>query len=341
MVYNSVVGRTGINLLAAVVLAAVPVSAAAQDVAWTTSPGPERILRPVMPPPDERTIDFSGGLVPYRPVLAFEETSQERELRFVSLSKCNLLADIGGRTILDVVAGVPNSMIDWVASGVQPAPGTEELRTLGTSDEGSLLGRMLSGPIESASDRPFDDLLGELLLREQKYFARFHDSDLATFAVNDGAEDIDADGLESAQRKVLFDTARKLYFGRLGNREDRLRDESFHISRWHTVDFVVAPAMIAGFFYVRGWEKKIDVLGLNWNFQVEPVRRILERFEGDHNDLVGAAGVEVGLGDFPIKLLVSMGVEDGEALCDFVGIGTSLGKAKQVVSAALGTDPEE
>ena len=340
MVYNSFV-RFGSNVLAAVLLAAVPLSAAAQEIAWTTSPGPERLLRPVLPPPGERTFDYSGGLIPYRPVMVYEETSQERELRFVSISKCNLLAETGSRTILDVIAGIPNGMIDFVASGIQPAPGTEEIRTLGTSDEGSLLGRMLSGPIEAPSDRPFDDLFSELILREQRYFSKFHDSDLATFAVNDGVEDIDTEGLMSAQRKVLFDTARKLYFGRLGNREERMRDESFDISRWHTVDFVVAPAMIAGFFYVRGWEKKIDVLGLNWNFQVEPVRRILERFEGSHNDLVGAAGVEVGLGDFPIKLLVSMGIEDGDPLCDFIGFGTSLGKAKQVVSAALGTDPEE
>lgn len=325
---------------AAALFLLLPLSAAAQvvDVAWRPGPpsAPETPRLPVYFRPGDPMPELTSGPVPFRPPLMIEDSTEERERRLFELSKCGLLTEIRGRSALDVVAGLPNGVIDWVAAGLQPSPDCTEELSLRSPEDGSLLDRIFSGSIKDASSRPFDDLVNQLVAREQKYFARFQDSDLATLGVENGSEDIDTDELMEDQRKIMFDAARKLYFGRLGNRvDDRIRDEAFQVGRWHTVDFAVAPALIAGYLYVRGWEKKVDLFGLKCGFQIEPLRRILERFEGSHNDLVSAASLEVGVGSFPVKFIVSVGIQDGDALMDFVGIGTSVGKAKQVVSQEM------
>ena len=114
-------------------------------------------------------------------------------------------------------------------------------------------------------------------------------------------------------------------------RYSRLRDEALDFGNWRPVDYAVGPAVFGGYLYVRGWEKRFNAFGLRWNFGIEPVRRILERFEGSHNDLASAASLEIGMGDFPVKVIVSGGIQDGEALVDFIGIGTSVGKVKQLI----------
>jgi hypothetical protein len=314
------------GVLAAAFIIALPLAASAQS---------SESRRFTLPSDETR-----DGSVPFRPWLSVEE--HERELRMESLSKCRLLAEIGGRTLLDDIAGFPNVLIDKTACFLNPPPASGDAWSLRECADGSVLNRVFASSIQDASPRPFNELLEQLLLREQKYFARFQDTDLSTVGVEDGVEDITSEGLMAAQRKLLFDTARKMYFGRLGNKaDDRLRDESLNFSRWEPIDYAIAPGLLAGYLYVRGWEKKFDVLGLNWNFQIEPLRRILEKRTGESDDLVSAASVEIGLGDFPVKAIVSFGIQDGDGLLDFVGIGTSVGKAKQIVSAELGSEEVE
>lgn len=199
-----------------------------------------------------------------------------------------------------------------------------------------LLSRLLTCPIDDASAHPFDDLVSHLLAREQRYFARFQDSSFSAAADEVCLEDIDSADLMADQRDILFGVFRKLCSESIGLRlNGRLRDEAFDIARWHPVDFAVAPAVVAGYLYMLGWDKKVELLGLRCAFQIEPMRRILERFEGSNGDLVSAASLEIGVGKFPVKAIVSVGIMDGDALIDFVGIGMSLGKARQVVTLAL------
>ena len=274
-----------------------------------------------------------------RPEIDIEDTAEERALRFESLSKCFHLSTIRTRTILDEVADIPNVLIDWTSAILNPAPASGEVRSILDAEKGSILSRVFSSSVLESSPHPFDDLVNQVIRREQKYFAKFQDSSLATIGVEDGEEDIDADGLKADQRKLLFDTARKLYFGRLvSGSDERLRDESLNVARWQPIDYAVAPALLAGYLYVRGWEKRFDLVGLKCGFQLEPVRDILERALNSHEDLVSAASLELGVGNFPVKAIVSVGFQDGDPLFDFVGFGTSVGKAKQVVRQELGPD---
>jgi hypothetical protein len=324
------------SALAAALVAGLQLAVSAQaDITWNSHPEARRgpaFFRPGDPLPA-----FIPGALEFRPLPSFEESEEDRERRMDLLSKCGLLADVRGLSILDVFVGAPNSMMDFVASTVHPGPERGETFSYRSSSEGgSVVARVFSEGLREASPRPFDALVDQLVMREQRYFARFRHSNLATIGVEDGSEDLEIEHLMADQRKLLFDSARRLYFGRLSGGDDRLRDESLDVSRWHPVDYVVAPAMIGGFLFVRGWEKDINLLGLRCGFQVEPVRRILERLEGSHNDLASAASLELGMGDFPVKVIVSFGIQDGHALMDFVGIGTSVGKVKQVIENELG-----
>jgi len=288
------------------------------------------------------TAETGGGRPSLRPELDVEDTAEEREFRFQNLSKCFHLSAIRTRTILDEVVDLPNVMIDWTAGIMNPRRDAGEVQSLRDAEQGSILSRVFSTSVLEASPHPWDDLVNQVIRREQRYFSKFQDSSLATIGVEDGVEDVDSDALMADQRKMLFDTARKLYFGRLAaGTDDRLRDESLNVARWQPVDYAVAPALLAGYLYVRGWEKKFDMLGFKCGLQLEPIRRILERFEGSHNDLVGAASMELGLGDFPVKAIVSVGIQDGDPLFDFVGFGTSVGKAKQVVRQELGVEEDQ
>lgn len=320
MVYFSIMIRKWRGALAVALLVAAPLAASAQaDVPWNPL-----LLKSGEP---------LSELAPARPALEAADTADDVERRIQSISMCTLLSESRGRNVLDLFAGAPNAMIDWVARGVQPPPERCEALSLSGPQDGSIVGRLFASSIQEASRTPAEDLFDQLLQREQRYFAQFHDTDLSTVGVEDGAEDINTDGLMAAQRKLLFDAARKLYFGRLGTHMDsRLRDEALDFGNWRPVDYAVGPAVFGGYLYVRGWEKRFNALGLRWNFGIEPVRRILERFEGSHNDLASAASLEIGMGNFPVKVIVSGGIQDGEALVDFVGIGTSVGKVKQLIA---------
>ena len=323
----------------AVALAAVMQLAAAAQVdiiSWTY---PEAHRAPAYYRPGEPLPDFTPGSLDLRPSPAFEESDDDRQRRLDVISKCGLLNEVGGWSILDTVVGAPNSMMDLVASTMQPAPDREDARSF-RSGGGSVIARVFTDSLREAPDRPFNALVDQLVAREQRYFSRFQHSNLATVGVEDGTEDLEVEHLMADQRKILFDAARRLYFGRFSGGDARLRDESLDVSNWHPVDYVVAPALLSGFLFVRGWETDVNLLGLRCGFQLEPVRRILERLEGSHDDLASAASVELGMGNFPVKVIVSFGVQDGQPLMDFVGIGTSVGKVKQVVEQQVGGDEE-
>lgn len=329
-----------VGACAAALVALLPLPAAAQAVEATY----RAPLNPPTPPlgvelytPGDTMPAFPASTIPsFRPSLTIVETEEDRAHRLEETSKCFLLGEIAGRSGLDVIAGLPHVLVDWVATGFRPGVARDDTCSLRSAEERSLLPRLLSIPADDPAAHPFDDLVNQLLAREQRYFSRFQDSDLATFGLEAGTEDIDFEELMEDQQKLWFDVVRKLYLGRFGRSvDDRFRDEAIDVGRWQPVDFVVAPALVAGYLYVRGWEKKIEIGGVKCAFQMESLRRIIERFEGGRNDLVSAASLELGVGTFPIKVILSVGIQDGDALLDFVGIGTSIGKAKQVVSQEL------
>ena len=284
--------------------------------------------------------------IPAVPAVRFseslEESEADREDRGRVLAQCGLLDRISGWTALDVLAGLPNGMMDLAGGPFRSAPGRDDMLSMRHPVNRSLLSRILSCPIGEPSGTPFDDLLAQVVSGEQRYFSRFQDSARSAFGIAEETEEVDAGALMRDQNRILFDSCRKLYFGRYaGQFDQRFREEAYDVTRWSPIDFVVAPAALAGHAYLFGWGRKLDLLGLRCSLQVEPLRRILERYDDTRGGLASAAGMEIGVGNFPVKVIVSMGIVDGDAGIDFVGIGTSLGQATQAVSRALSFHREE
>ena len=334
--------KTGFLAAAATaVLAILPLGAGAQtvEVPWRSSTFPklEFTPQPLYSLPGEPMPEaFSSSAAALRLYDSFEDSDADWERRRLTLAQCGLLSEIRGWTALDVIVGLPNGIMDWVTDGLRPTSDRDEVLSMLSPAGLSLMPRVFSCPITGATVHPFDDLLEQILLREVKYLGRFQDYRLSTFAAEESPEDIDTGDLMRGQQRVLVDAGRKLYFARYSTVFDaRFRAEVVDFSCWQTVDFVIAPSMVAAYLYLFGWEQKFNLWGLRCAFQIEPVRQIRERHDGSHGDLVSAAGVEIGVGNFPLKVIVSAGLMDGDALIDFVGVGTSLSTTRHVVAREL------
>jgi len=328
--------KSAVRALAMIVAtAALPAAAYAQalEVSYkVSSPEPITLSNLLV---DPLPMTFGGSPAPFRLIDSFEETDEDRSRRAEQLTLCAALQPIPGITPLDVIFGLPSGILEVAVGSICSLGTTEEIVSLRDEGKRSLLPRLLAGG-PGGSPRAFDDFLNQFLTREQKYFARFQDSSLATFDVEDGTAEVDREDLLDDQRKIAFDAARKLYLGGFGSRlDDRMRDEALDLGRWHPVDWVVGPAVLAGYVYIRGWEKKVGLGAFDCRVQIEPLHRILERLGSRDEAVVSAASLEISVGGFPIKAIVSVGLMDGDPLFDFIGIGTSLGKAKQCVKSEL------
>jgi hypothetical protein len=95
------------------------------------------------------------------------------------------------------------------------------------------------------------------------------------------------------------------------------------------MDFAVLPPLLAGYVYIRGLEKRFSVSGTSLRVTLEPVSKWIDR--GD--DLAAGAAVEwAPTKSFPVSVIVSAGLYDGNAEVDFIGIGTSLGMARRALA---------
>lgn len=117
--------------------------------------------------------------------------------------------------------------------------------------------------------------------------------------------------------------------------DDGVRREVFNVGSWHPVDFVLGPMFVAGYLYWRGWERGWNWGDLEGKIRIEPLRRILYELADTDNILVSAASLEFGVEACPVKVIVSGGILHGALGMDFIGIGTSVGKARQAVQSEL------
>ena len=159
-----------------------------------------------------------------------------------------------------------------------------------------------------------------------RYFAGFGDSYLNTPSFMDGTTAIEESNLMSDQRKILWDVGKNTYLSKYRIKIDGIKDEAFYFSDWRGIDFVMLPALVTGYLYYRGLEKKVSFLDTEGKIYLEP----LQRWIGRDNLMVGV-GVEWGPKDWPVKLLVAAGIDEGDVNVQFIGIGTSIGMVKKLL----------
>ncbi len=234
------------------------------------------------------------------------------------------VSDVG-----DALLGPPELLFDAVLDGLAAILPRSRIQTVVPERDEGILTRVLDFQKEPRSGRLFTEFLGHFAERERRYFSRFEDSRVSTVGFEEGTEDADLEALEDDQKKILWDAFRKTYFSKYRFRaEERIRDDAFHFNDWRGMDFAVLPPVMAGYLWYRGLEKRFSVAGTSLQVSFEPVSEWI-----GGRDMIGGAGVEwAPTRGFPVALIVSFGLYDGDAEMDFIGIGTSLGMARKAVT---------
>lgn len=289
-------------------------------------PDPPAFVWPSVPAtPAPREIDLPA------PPSEFPLAPPDLVFEWASLGRNNFFSDI-----LDPFLQGPEALFDGIlALGSECFPrGGEYTWTLDDERE-PITARILDLNIEPRQGRIFSEFMGRLLEREQRFFARFGDSYINTFGFEDGTAEVDSGDLLDEQRKILWDALRKTYLSKYKFKaEERIRDDAFYFPQWRGVDFVVLPPLMAGYLYYRGLEKKISMGPMYVEVTLEPVSKWIER----DKDLLAGVAVEFGVKGFPVGLIVSAGLYDGDTELDFVGIGTSVGMVRKALALHRGEE---
>lgn len=232
----------------------------------------------------------------------------------------NLFTDVG-----DVVLLPPEIILDQIIALFGLFRDRSGHYTWTKDQKSSVLSRIFDIYDQPSRDHLFSIMLNNAIKKEQKFFSRFGDSYLDTPNFEDGTEEIDQDALASEQRKVLWDIAKDTYISKYKFKiDDRIRDEAFYFSDWRGADFVVLPPLVAGYLWYRGLDKKYKFNGLELHLSVEPIGNLY-----NHDNELFGVGMELAPKDWPVKLIVAGGLEDGDPELQFIGIGTNFGIAKK------------
>lgn len=273
--------------------------------ALSAEPAVFRWPRPVPMPAAGLTPPFEG-------VAALDFTPVEALDAWVAHGQDNLVLDA-----LDEILRVPEALLDGAASLLQ------QIAPRPSGEEGSLTSRILDFQVEVRNRRPAAEFMEFWAQREARYFAKFDESRAS--ATLD--EEPDADEMRRDQQKILWEAFRKTYFSRYRRAEERIRDDAFSVRHWRGIDYAVVPPLLAGYLWFRGLDRKFSFGPTTIRLDVEPLRDLVS---GD--DEVSAFGVEWMPKGSPIGLLFSVGVYEGDAKMDFIGIGTSIGMARKAIA---------
>lgn len=230
---------------------------------------------------------------------------------------------------LDIVLMIPELFLDGLFEAGSACFPRSGFYDWGQGESEGVLERLLDLQREVRGGRIFTEFLGHWVEREQRFFARFSDSHLYTAGVEDGTAEMDLDAFAYEQRKLLWDAARRTYLSKYKFKaEERIREDAFYFSEWRGADFVLLPPLMSGYIYWRGLDKRISV-GPTWlRLSVEPISEWFHEEE-----MTAGAGVEWMPKGFPVGLIVTAGLHDGRPEMDFIGIGTSTGMVRKLLTA--------
>jgi len=308
------------------------------DEPRSAEPDPARYLRPSLEPatlwlgprPVRVDDDFDARAAHERVASLDVEAASARQQFAAEWRRWSLGRDPGFfEGALEAAFEVPRTLCDGAFGALRACWPTDGCYSLAQEEEGPMVGRLLQlrGPEHTSS--ALREFAARWVEREQRQF-----SGPAYYLVAFDDEPADNEELRVEQRKILLDVGRKVYLSKyLGRAEERLKGEAWFVWQWQPVDWLVGPPVLAAYTYFRGWERRISFANTKLYLKLEPIDRIREQLDRDEL-MVGAFTVEWQFASFPLKLLFSTGIQDGEFLMDFVGIGTSIGDAKKAVYGA-------
>ncbi|MHC4608593.1 MAG: hypothetical protein ACYTAF_16910 [Planctomycetota bacterium] len=237
--------------------------------------------------------------------------------------------------VADAVFSVPEAAVDGAAELLRTLRGRENapVYRVGGDEDASITARLFD--IEQTRPRlrrPFRAFMRCLIGEEGDFFGDFRSSEVNTMAFEEGYQDADMHDLEREQVKVLFDALKATYFKKYSLRGNRhIRSDRMYFNQWRGVDFAVMPALLGGYAFYRGLEKKSKMGDTRLRVYIEPVRRIRSavRRGSTRSALVG---LDFEVPHVPFRVIVSAGTEDGGFGVDFVGIGSGFGQVRQTLA---------
>ncbi|MEM3000578.1 MAG: hypothetical protein QXU32_00920 [Nitrososphaerales archaeon] len=233
----------------------------------------------------------------------------------------NILTDIG-----DAIFIIPESIIDCIINIARIITGKPNY-----SENQSMLMRILDFDIDQDNRHLFTHYLNNAIRKEHRYFSKFWDNEIGVPGFEDGTEYINTDKLLRDQKKILWDTLKSTYLSKYKTRiDDRIRNEAFYIHEWKGIDFIAMPPLIAGYLYYRGIEKKFSIANTELQISLEPIRELVYR-----DNTVVSIGLELAPKSWPLRLIIAVGIEDGNTSIQFIGIGTNLNAVKRIINMQL------
>ena len=213
---------------------------------------------------------------------------------------------------LEAILALPDRLVQAAASGLG--------RT--RSGDGGILDGLMDVDTGRQEGSLVRDFLSRVAEREQTYFAAWGESTVV--------DSQDLDDFIDDQRKLLWDALRRTYATRYRIRADEtLKDGAFDLDRWRGVDLLVVPPLVVGYAVYRGVDRRFSFAGTRLRVSIEPYSAWRE------DELPAGLGLEWGPAGWPVSLIATAGMEDGDFKMDFIGIGTSLGMVRRALSMAL------
>lgn len=210
---------------------------------------------------------------------------------------------------LDALLSLPDRLVSAAARLLgQARPG-----------DGGVLDGLLDVRVERGGGSLLSDFLGHFGERQQRYFASYEESTIA--------DTQDLDDVLDDQRKLLWDALKKTYQSRYRIRADEsLREAAYDPTRWRGVDFVLVPPLAVGYALYRGLDKRFSVMGGKLRVSIEALS------DWRDDDLPAGLGLEWAPNGWPVGLIATAGLEEGEFRMDFIGIGTNLEMVRRVLA---------
>jgi len=301
-----------------------------------------RIPSPSRPPKNPAfNSKESGGFV-LRRLRRPEDMEPDRFPRWEFSESTPGAAEFSTSGLVDLLIGFPDDIVGGALHSLDLLTHDENDLSMSEESRRALLVRMAASTDVGPRDRPFDSLVGLWMEREVKYFGLWGESPMATIAFEEGLEDLDQVGFIHAQKKVFTHALGRYYLGRYAAPlNDCIRRDVFDLSRWGSADYAVGPCLIAGYLYLRGWDRYFAMGDLDCRLHLAPAEQINRHLKRTEDFLVSAASLELGVKDFPLKAIISGGVLNGGPVVDFVGIGTTVAMAKKAIKLEMAVPNSE
>jgi hypothetical protein len=273
--------------------------------------------------------DDPGGLeenVRWGAYFRGDSPTQDLESRSPALEAATAFLDAGScsrvGSFMNHLLALPESFIDTILVEFywsclpQDSPYGEMPVTL----------RLIGGSFLSRRGTLFTDGVLNWSERERRFLEASQYERHAELEFGETAPPLSTRALEHRQVRILLDAFRQTWMSKYKAGGDP-RAQVMSLDSWSGIDYLILPHLALGFICFKGLDESARLGDFRAGVSLEaPYRWALRK--GEHP---ACLGIEFGWDWLPVRLIVSMGFNDGKAGLDFVGLGTSLSTVRDLI----------